>query len=272
MNNLNFYKETFKKDLKIALSYRIQFIFSIFSIFISIFFIFIFSNLFESGNSNILDRYGGSYFIFLLIGFITAEVTFFLLNTMPNKVREYQLTGIFEELIMSGRKEVEIILGCLLYPSSFQVMRLLVYAICLYFTPVDLSLLSNLSLVTLISFIIFCISIVGISLISAAVTITYKAPSIINSIYLSVTSILSGVAFPVELLPRFLIILGEFLPSTQFLKIIRSDAVLEGNALDLNFIPFLLLICMTITLFLLGIYLINKSITIAKKNGNLLQY
>ena len=56
---------------------------------------------------------------FLIVGIITAEITVVMLNTMPNKVREYQLTGIFEELIMSGRNEIEIISSSISYPLIF---------------------------------------------------------------------------------------------------------------------------------------------------------
>ena len=34
--------------------------------------------------------------MFLIIGVITAELTVVFLNTMPNKVREFQMTGILK--------------------------------------------------------------------------------------------------------------------------------------------------------------------------------
>ena len=269
---MNFYFQTFLKDLRIAISYKAQFVFSIVSIFISIFFIFIFSSLFESSNNQILDKYGGSYFNFLFIGFITAELTFLFLNTMPNKVREYQMTGVFEELIMSGRKEIEVILSSLLYPIVFQIFRLFCYWFALTVTGIDLEFLNQLGYQSILAFLLFSINLIGISLISTAFTIIYKSPGIINRLYLSATSILSGVAFPIELLPKFLEILGQLLPTTHFLTIVRIDVISSSEQISVNYGNFLFLILSAIALLIIGTLIIKKAIEVAKKNGSLLLY
>ncbi len=269
---MDFYWQTFLKDLRIATSYKLQFVFSILSIFVSIFFIFIFSTLFESSNNEILDRYGGSYFNFLFIGFITAEITFLFLNTMPNKVREYQMTGVFEELIMSGRKEIEVILSSLFYPIFFQFFRLFCYWLALILADIDLGFINAIGFYSVVAFLLFSISLIGISLLSTAITITYKSPGIINRLYLSVTSVLSGVAFPVELLPKFLEIVGQLLPTTQFLHIVRNDSITlyEENFAYYENLIFLLLI--SVLLLILGVMSLRKAIEVSKKNGSLLLY
>tara|TARA_B100000963_G_scaffold354768_1_gene371823 strand:+ start:5710 stop:6519 length:810 start_codon:yes stop_codon:yes gene_type:complete len=267
-----FYWQTFLKDLRIATSYKVQFLFSVISIFISIFFIFIFSSLFESADNQILNKYGGSYFNFLFIGFITAEITFLFLNTMPNKVREYQMTGVFEELIMSGRKEIEVILSSLLYPIFFQIFRLFCYWIALVLSNIDLVFLNGMGISSLIAFLLFSISLIGISLLSTAITIIYKSPGIINRIYLSVSSILSGVAFPVELLPRTLEVVGQILPTTQFLNIIRADSVNIFDSISSYYENFLFLLILAVTFLIFGILSLRKAIKIAKTNGSLLLY
>ena len=269
---MNFYWQTFLKDLRIATSYKLQFTFSIFSIFISIFFIFIFSSLFESSSNQILDKYGGSYFNFLFVGFITAEITFLFLNTMPNKVREYQMTGVFEELIMSGRKEIEVILSSLLYPIIFQIFRLFCYLLALLLANIDLTFISGMGFATFFAALFFSFSMIGISLLSTAITITYKSPGIINRIYLSVTSIISGVAFPVELLPKFLEIIGEVLPTTQFLTIVRNDSISLNEGIFTYSENLIFLSVIAVILLIFGSFTLRKAIEVAKKNGSLLLY
>ena len=264
---MRFYVQTFLKDLRIATSYRLQFVFSIFSIFLSLFFIFIFSSLFESTDNLLMDKYGGSYFHFLFFGFITAEITFLFLNTMPTKVREYQMTGIFEELIMCGKREIEVIFSSLLYPAIFQIFRLLCYLFALKISGINLLFLENLGFETILAFILF-----AVSLISTAVTITYKSPSIINRLYLSATSILSGVAFPVELLPKYLIFIGEIFPTTQFLKILRNDSLNNSEEIFLSIESLYLMAIFSLILLVFGIFSLKKSISIAKQNGTLLLY
>jgi len=269
---MRFYIQTFLKDLRIASSYRLQFVFSIFSIFLSLFFIFIFSSLFEGTDNLLMDKYGGSYFHFLFFGFITAEITFLFLNTMPTKVREYQMTGIFEELIMCGKREIEVIFSSLLYPAIFQIFRLFCYLFALKISGINLLFLENLGFETILAFILFAVSLIGISLISTAVTITYKSPSIINRLYLSATSILSGVAFPVELLPKYLIFIGEIFPTTQFLKILRNDSLNNSEEIFLSIESLYLMAIFSLILLVFGIFSLKKSISIAKQNGTLLLY
>ena len=86
------------------------------------------------------------------------------------------------------------------------------------------------------------------------------------------SSILSGIAFPTELLPKSMIFLGDLLPTTHFLKIFRSDyssAINLQNELIYNFIALIFLTTLTLSL---GVYLLQQSILVSKKNGSLLNY
>ncbi len=268
----NFFLDTVKKDFKIALSYRLQFIFSFLSVFLSVIFIFVFSRLVDSSKNDLLNDYGGSYFVFLFFGFVAAEITIIFLNTMPNKVREYQQTGIFEELIMSGKKEVNIIFYTLGYPTLQLLAKILIYFLSFIFIENNLSIISNFSYLALCAFVLFSISLIGISLVSVALTIVYKAPNIINRSYLSLSAIFSGVAYPVEILPKQIIFFGDFLPTTHFLRIFRYDyggSLSLQNDLAYNFTALLILSIFTFTF---GFYLLKKSIVISKRNGSLLNY
>ena len=127
MNNMIFLLETFIKDFKIALSYRLQFFLSIFSVFFSFYFLVIFSSLIDEGANSSLVKYGGNYFKFLFFGILVAEISNILLKTMPDTLRTYQRTGIFEELMLNGKKEISIILASLLYPGFRLFIRVIIY-------------------------------------------------------------------------------------------------------------------------------------------------
>ena len=113
---------------------------------------------------------------------------------------------------------------------------------------------------------------IGISLLSTAITITYKSPGIINRIYLSVTSIISGVAFPVELLPKFLEIIGQVLPTTQFLTIVRNDSISLNEGIFTYSENLIFLSVIAVILLIFGSFTLRKAIEVAKKNGSLLLY
>ena len=67
-NLINFYTETFFKDLRIAMSYKLQFILSFISIFFSFFFLILFGSFVDQAENATLNNYGNSYFIFLFFG------------------------------------------------------------------------------------------------------------------------------------------------------------------------------------------------------------
>ena len=269
---MNFFLETFKKDLKIAMSYRTQFILSFSSIFISVFFMIIFARLIEFDNFEYLKKYDGGYLVFLFFGVISAEITVLMLNTMPSKTREYQLTGVFEELITAKKNEFYIIFGTLLYPTFLQFLRIIIYMVIFLLFFEEAELIKNISSLTAISVALFIISLLGISLISVAFTILYKSPSIINRVYLGLVSILSGVAFPIELLPSWTFFFSYLLPTTHFLEILRTDYSGRVVGFDYLCLNFALLFVLATVLMALGIFLFKKSLKIAKLNGSLLNY
>ncbi|MDA9730779.1 hypothetical protein N9U72_01605, partial [Gammaproteobacteria bacterium] len=191
MNNLVFLFETFIKDFKIAYSYRLQFILSIFSVFFSFYFLFIFSSLVEDGANPSLLKYGGSYFKFLFFGILVAEISNIFLNTMPDTLRMYQRTGILEELMLNGKSEIFIIISSLLYPIFKLSLRVLIYLILYQFFNND-QIISNLDFISLISILLFILSLIGISLIGVSFTIFLKGSAVIPQAYLLLSSILCG--------------------------------------------------------------------------------
>tara|TARA_Y100001980_G_C14534624_1_gene311033 strand:- start:562 stop:1371 length:810 start_codon:yes stop_codon:yes gene_type:complete len=269
MNNMIFLLETFIKDFKIALSYRLQFFLSIFSVFFSFYFLVIFSSLIDEGANSSLVKYGGNYFKFLFFGILVAEISNILLKTMPDTLRTYQRTGIFEELMLNGKKEISIILASLLYPGFRLFIRVIIY-IFLYEFLIYENLLSNLNMISYLSILLFVLSLIGISLIGVAFTIFLKGSAVVPQMYLMLSSIVCGVAFPIELLPNILQIISEFFPTTHFLFIIRNNAF-EIDSVDITY-RIQALGFLSILFFTLGAFLVSKAINLSKKNGSLLFY
>ena len=152
-----------------------------------------------------------------------------MLNTMPNKVREYQLTGIFEELIMSGRNEIEVISSSISYPLIFQFFRL----ICYFFA---INFVSKAYFFLIISLIFLWFQYCYYHSLNWYISNFNCLYNCIQKPFGNKQNIpyscigLSGVAFPIELLPNFLMNLGSLLPSTHFLELIRADMI--NNELD----------------------------------------
>ena len=268
---MKFLYETFLKDFKIAISYKAQFAFSIISIFITILTFVLISKLIDSGNSIHLKEYN-SYMFFLIFGVISAEISMILITNPSKNIREMQLTGVFEELIASGKNISAIILSTFIYPIAWLFLRVMVYIIAgVFIFNIDIEL-SNLSYITIISLLVFVFSMIGIGLISISSIITIKSGNYIGTMYLSISSLLGGVAYPISILPEKIRFLSELLPTTHFLNIFRLDAINTDLAFAEILSEFRLLLFLSLLFFSFGLYLLQISIKIAKKHGSLLFY
>ena len=268
---MKFIYETFLKDFKIAISYKAQFAFSIISIFITILTFFLISKLIDSGDSIYLIEYS-SYMFFLIFGVISAEISMILITNPSKNIREMQLTGVFEELIASGKNISVIILSTFIYPISWLFLRVLVYIIVgVFIFNINIEL-SNLSYVTIISSLVFAISMIGIGLISISSIITIKSGNYIGAMYLSTSSLLGGIAYPISVLPEQIRFMSELLPTTHFLNIFRLDAINAKLTFTEIADDFRLLLFLSLLFFSFGLYLLKISIKIAKRHGSLLYY
>jgi ABC-2 type transport system permease protein len=268
---MKFLYETFLKDFKIAISYKAQFVFSIISIFITILTFFLISKLIDSGNSIYLKEYS-SYMFFLIFGVISAEISMILITNPSKNVREMQLTGVFEELIASGKNISSIILSTFIYPIAWLSIRVMVYIIAAIFIFNINIELKNLSYITTFSTLFFVISMIGIGLISISSIITIKSGNFIGTMYLSISALLSGIAYPISVLPEKIRFISELLPTTHFLNIFRLDAMNADLAFSEISKDLSVLLLLSLVFFSFGLYLLKISIKIAKRHGSLLFY
>ena len=66
--------------------------------------------------------------------------------------------------------------------------------------------------------------------------------------------------------------LGEIIPTTHFLKIVRFDLTAGNANADLVNTSIIVLLFMSLFFICIGIYVLNKAIRLSKLNGSLLSY
>ena len=113
---------------------------------------------------------------------------------------------------------------------------------------------------------------IGVGLISISLIITIKSGNFIGTMYLSISSLLGGVAYPISVLPEKIRFMSELLPTTHFLNIFRLDAINTELTFAEISNDFKLLLFLSLLLFSFGLYLLKISMKIAKKQGSLLFY
>ena len=260
----------FKKDLINQTSYRLSFFLNILSIFIAVYVFFIFSKLFE-GSNNYLEKFGNNYFFFLIIGISVSDVVLRISSVINTEVRNYQLTGMFEEIINLKTPIIELLSYSFIYPIVFSIFRLLIF---LLFAVIFFDLSLDFTNIGLIMFAISLtlISCIGIAYIAGAYAIAFKKGNPLSAINQLSVMILGGVFFPTTILPDWLNYISQFIPITHALEIIRylfiSDNFLNSEVIKHFYSLALLSFC-----FLsIGLIVCHFAIKNGKKNGTLTIY
>ena len=260
----------FKKDLINQTSYRLSFFLNILSIFIAVYVFFIFSKLFE-GSNNYLEKFGDNYFFFLIIGISISDVVLRISSVINTEVRNYQLTGMFEEIINLKAPIIELLSYSFIYPIVFSIFRLLIF---LLFAVIFFDLSLDFTNIGLIMFAISLtlISCIGVAYIAGAYAIAFKKGNPLSAINQLSVMILGGVFFPTTILPDWLNYISQFIPITHALEIIRylfiSDNFLNSEVINHFFSLALLSFC-----FLsIGLIVCHFAIKNGKKNGTLTIY
>ena len=260
----------FKKDLINQTSYRLSFFLNILSIFIAVYVFFIFSKLFE-GSNNYLEKFGNNYFFFLIIGISISDVVLRISSVINTEVRNYQLTGMFEEIINLKAPLIELLSYSFIYPIVFSIFRLLIFllfAVIFFDLPLDFT---NIGLI-MFAISLTLISCIGIAYIAGAYALAFKKGNPLSAINQLSVMILGGVFFPTTILPDWLNYISQFIPITHALEIIRylfiSDNFLNSEVIKHFYSLALLSFC-----FLsIGLIVCHFAIKNGKKNGTLTIY
>tara|TARA_Y100001935_G_scaffold233375_1_gene215768 strand:- start:1380 stop:2174 length:795 start_codon:yes stop_codon:yes gene_type:complete len=252
-----------EKDIKIALSYK-------FNLFIqTILFSFIFLLIFfalqdsdiESSNFNYLNAF---------LSIISLDFMFSSLNVFSRQVREAKTLGTFETILLTNTSFVTLIFSSYAITFIRMLIRTIVYlSVCKFFFYPDISFFDIISV--LLSLLFNSIPFIGLGLISASLIVIFKMGDLSNLLISLLSIFFSGIFFPISYLPAFMSSFGEITPLNVSIE--TAKLVLSDNFVFSDLLPYFLITATEILLFLpLGIYLINFSLKVAKKEGSLSFY
>jgi len=200
-----------RRDLLVLLSYRAAFAGDLFYIGVqAVMFGFVAELIDESK----LPSYGGvqaSYFDFVMIGVIITTVCTVLLQRVAMAVRQEQMIGTLEALLVTPTSATTVQVGSVAFDLVFVPIRM---AVLLFAVAVTLGLGYELSgvlpsLVLLAGLVPF---VWGLGLMSAAAIVTFRRGTGPLGVIMSVLGLASGAFFPLALLPGWIQTLAEANP------------------------------------------------------------
>jgi ABC-2 type transport system permease protein len=259
-----------KRDISIALSYRLSFILQIGGILFNVASFYFLSRLFGNALVPQLQEYGGDYFSFVLIGLAFSGYLGLSLSSFASSIREGQMTGTLEIMLLSPTRLSSILLSSSLWPYLLTTINVIFYlvlgALVFGFN------ISHANIITaLVVLILSVASFSGIGILSAAVVLVIKKGDPITWIFGGVSSLLAGVYYPISVLPDWLTPLSRILPMTYALDAMRL-AMLKGYSLYEVRMDVLVLTGFTLVLTSLAFFAFRGALKRAKREGSLVQY
>lgn len=207
------------------------------------------------------------YFPFVFVGLIFSRFVQFWLNIFAENIRQEQYWGTAEPVFLSPSSPLAVTLSSSAGKFLLLLLELAVYGvlgIVVFGIEINLRWLFLLPLLAATAF-----TFAGFGLLSGSFIMYFKRGDPVNWL-LSVTfDLLSGVYFPVAILPRWLRSFADLLPTTSALNIWRS-ILLSSSAP--RTVDIMLQIAWATVLWVVGVVCFRKAFELIRSKGELGSY
>jgi ABC-2 type transport system permease protein len=255
-----------RKDLTIALSYKLQFLFQFSQVFFAVAVIYFIGRMMDaSGVSPMLAAYGSHYFAFALVGLVANSYLKTGLITITNDLRQMMNQGVFEALCAGPVEHKWLLLCTTLWPFVFETVRVMFHfllGILLFGLRLPHANWVGAGITLLMTVPVFLM----LGIISSSILILIKKGDPINWIFSSVSGLLAGTMFPLAVLPPWLRGVAFCLPLTHALEALRRCLLTGASTWNVRRHLLALLVFVAV---LLPITLVTSNLCIAraKKTG-----
>lgn len=240
------------------------------SIFLSLAVFFFLSKIFGHAMMPQLEKYGGDFFSFVLIGISFTSYMTLGLNSFAENIREAQVKGTLEALLVTPTSVPTIIFASSLWVFLFATIRVLlnlVMGVFIFNVKLTGANYFGATLVLILTIIAFS----SLGIISASFVMVLKKGNPITWIFGSTSSLLGGIYFPISVLPPWLQNFSYLLPITHSLEAMRL-LLLQHYSLSAvaNELKALIIFC---AIFVpLSILTFKFALNRAKIEGSLIQF
>jgi len=259
-----------RRDFANETSYKFQFFLQAAGILFSSLTWFFIAKLFGGSVEGHLAQYGGNYFAFVLIGIAFSNYLSVAMSGLSGSIREAQIMGTLEALLVTQTEVPTIILSSSLYNYLLTSVRVILYLLvgALVF-GMDLSN-ANFS-AALFILVLTIISFTSLGIISASFIMVLKRGDPVSQIFSGLSWLIGGVYYPIDVLPAWVQKLSYLLPITHSLHGMRL-ALLQNASLGTLLPVITALIVFALVTIPLSVLVFRYAIKRAKHNGSLTQY
>lgn len=259
-----------KRDFLQDISYKGAFAFRFVTILFWVPVMYFLSGVFQGTASSFLKPYGGNYFPFLLIGVALLDYHGLSLQVFSSSIRDSQMMGTLEIMLLSPTRLSAMIVYSSLWGYIFTSFRFILYilaGVLLFDMHLGQANLLAACVVLLLSIVCFA----GLGIALASIIVLIKQAGQIDIFLRSLSLLLGGVVYPVEVLPEWLRHLSLLIPITYSLRGMRLT-LLQGYTVDQVLPDVLALLIFAIVFIPLGLWTFHLAVQRVKVTGTLGHY
>ncbi|WP_025742488.1 ABC transporter permease [Aquimarina pacifica] len=259
-----------KRDFKIFLSYKMAMITTTFGTIFPLLTYFFINKLIPEQTQESLLQYGGSYFEFTLIGIAFTTYFTMAVQEFSAATRRDQMAGCLEALLSSQTDTKAIIFMSAVFKFIHNgTILIFMFIVAILFLGFDISSMNILS--TILALILSLLVFVSLGIFSAAGTIIFKKGEPFGILFGTMSSLLGGAVFPVEILPDWLKAISYVVPIRYSLDALRLS-ILQGYSIPMLSNQLMILFFSAILLFPLSLKFFEWAVNKGKREGTLMQY
>ena len=215
-----------RRDWATERSYRLASVLSVGGLFLPLIGLYFLSKLLGSLDIQSLERYGGKYVPFLLVGLVITGYSGLALSAFTGSLSGAQVRGTLEPLLLTRATLPILFVGMSLYQVLRTTLLFVIYAAGAFLiVGVEFSG-ANFGAAVIVLVLIMAV-LGGLGLFAASFTLVFKQSDPLTRGLLLASGFLSGAVFPVTMLPGWLQVVSKALPQTHALEAARL-AVLQG--------------------------------------------
>lgn len=259
-----------RRDLRLQLSYRFAFVLQFLGVFFNLLVFYFLSELIGPSAEPYLEQYGGDYFSFVLIGLAFAGYFGVGLRGFASNLREAQITGTLEAMLMTPTRLSTVILASGIYDYGFVTFQVLVYLI-LGVVLFNVSFTGANWLAAAVVLVLTIVVMSAIGIVAASFIMVLKRGDPVTWLFNSLGLLLGGVYYPVQLMPPWLQALSRLLPITYALDAMRR-AVLDSASFRELAPDLLALVLFCVVLVPLSLLTFRYAVHRARVDGSLAHF
>lgn len=258
-----------RRDFLLETSYRLAFFLHLLGIFFSVTMFYFISRLLGSAAAPYLASYGTDYFSFVLIGIAFYAYSNVGLTVFSNNLREAQTTGTLEAVLGTPTGIMLTVFSVSTWSFIFTSLDVCVYL--LMGTAIAGKGFNSNYLSALMTLVLTITAMSSLGILAGSFILMFKRGNPVLVIVSNLSGLLSGVYYPVDVLPDWLKSIAGVIPITYSLDAMRKSLLL-GASLQAVLRDLIFLALFTLIFLPLGLLLLRYAYNSARQDGSLTHY